>query len=111
MVENSFFYSLRIETFRRFSIIRFPSDAHIFNVLVSQSQKIPPEEFYSLTRTSREISLIQDAKYPTYPQELGENTVDVIQVEEGFVLIEVVPDVGGQIDFGIASFLLRDNCV
>jgi hypothetical protein len=64
-----------------------------------------------LTRTSREISLIQDAKNPTYPQELDENTANVIQVEEGFVLIEVVPDVGGQINFGIASFLFRNNCI
>jgi hypothetical protein len=55
--------------------------------------------------------LIQDAKNPTYPQELDGNTANVIQVEEGFVLIEVVPDVGGQIDFGIASFLFRNNCI
>jgi hypothetical protein len=102
MTENNFSYSLRIETLRRYSIIRFPNDPRIFNALTTCSQEIPAQEFYSLTRTSREITVIQDAKYPTYPQELGEHTAERIQVEEDFVLIEVVPDFGGQIDFGVA---------
>lgn len=110
MTENSFPYFLRIESFRRFSIIRFPNDTHIFNVLVTHSQKISREEFYSLTCTSREISVIQDAKYPTYPQELGDHTVDVVQVEEGFVLIEVVPAVGGPINFGTTPFKSMIDC-
>jgi hypothetical protein len=93
-------YSLRIDPHRRFSIIRFPNDPYIFNSLAAFAQTLSAQDFFSLTRTPREISVIQDAKYPTYPQELGDDTVKIVQAEEGFVLIEVVPDVGGQIDFG-----------
>jgi len=96
-------YSLRIDTFRRYSIIRFPNDPSVFTVLTEFASRLPPEDYFSITRTARgEISVIQDAKYPTYPQGLDEATVRLIQVEEGFVLIEVVPDdAGGQIDFGM----------
>jgi hypothetical protein len=71
MSNPEFRYSLRINTIRRLSIIRYPNDSHIFAALVNFSQTLPVEEFYSLTRTAREISVIQDAKYPTYPHELG----------------------------------------
>jgi len=99
MTDQSFPYSIRINTLRRLSIIRFPSDGEIYRAITCFSQTLPPDDFYSVTRTSREISVIQDAKYPTYPQELGEHVGRQIQVEEGFVLIEVVPLKGTQIDF------------
>jgi hypothetical protein len=56
-----------------------------------------------VTRSKSEISVIQDAKYPTYPQELGDELAERIQAQEGFVLLEVVPDTGSQIDFGALS--------
>lgn len=94
-------YSLRIDTFRRYSVIRFPNEPFVLSALTEFAQRLSPEEFFSITRTTREISVIQDAKYPTFPQGLDEATVGLIQVEEGFVLIEVVPEnAGGQIDFG-----------
>ena len=99
MSDNEFPYSIRIDTLRRLSIIRFPNEAPIFRALVTFAQILSPDDFYSLTCTPREISVIQDAKYPTYPQDLNEDISDRIQTEEGFVLIEVVPDRGSQIDF------------
>jgi hypothetical protein len=111
MTENNDFpYSLRVDPLRRFSIIRFPNDTHIFNALSAFAQSLPQEDFFSLTRTPREISVIQDAKYPTYPQELGEDTAKEMKTEEGFVLIEVVPEVGGQIDFGIVVTKWYTDC-
>jgi hypothetical protein len=68
---------------------------------------LPANEFYSLTRTSSEISVIQDAKYPAYPQELGEELAHRIQTQEGFVLVRVVPDMGSQIDFGMHMGCLK----
>ena len=107
--DDKFRYSLRIDTLRRFSIIRFPNDSYIFNVLTRFAASLPAEDFFSITRTSREVSIIQDAKYPTFSQELSNNVAQTVQVEEGFVAIEVVPDIGGQIDFGIvfADCVLR----
>ena len=104
-------YSLRIDTVRRYSIIRFPNDPSVFTALTEFASRLPPEEYFSITRTAKEISVIQDAKYPTYPQGLDEATVKLIQVEEGFVLIEVVPDdAGGQIDFGMDMSLRNADC-
>jgi hypothetical protein len=100
MAENSFPYSLRIDTLRQYSIIRFPNDPHALRALAIFAQGVATGDFFSLSQTPREISVIQDAKYPTYPQELDPRIVEAIKVEEGFALIEVVPDVGEQIDFG-----------
>ena len=95
-------YALRIDTFRRYSIIRFPNERSVLTSLTEFVQRLPVEEFFSITRTPREISVVQDAKYPTYPQGLDETTLQLVHVQEGFVLIEVVPDVAeGQIDFGM----------
>ena len=104
-------YSLRIDTVRLYSIIRFPNDPSVFTPLTEFASRLPPEEYFSITRTAREISVIQDAKYPTYPQGLDEATVRLIEAEEGFVLIEVVPDdAGGQIDFGMDMSLRNADC-
>jgi hypothetical protein len=101
MTENNFPYSLRIDALRRFSIIRFPNDPHALRAIATFAQGIHAGDFFSLTQTPHEISVIQDAKYPTYPQELCQEIAEAIKVEEGFALIEVIPDVGEQIDFGI----------
>lgn len=101
MTENNFPYSLRIDTLRQFSVIRFPNDPHALRVLATFAENVQTGDFFSLTGTPREISVVQDGKYPTYPQGLDQRIVEAIKVEEGFALIEVVPDVGGQIDFGI----------
>ena len=99
---DGFPYSLRVDTSRRYSVIRFPNEPSVLTSLTEFAQRLPAEEFFSITRTTREISVIQDAKYPTYPQGLDETTVGLVQEEEGFVLIEVVPNsLGGQIDFGM----------
>jgi hypothetical protein len=101
MSSTAFPYFIRIDTRRRFSIIRFPNDINLVTALHEFAQTLPADEFYSLTRTSREISVIQDAKYPAYPQSLAEELFPLVQVEEGFVLLEVVPDGAEQIDFCI----------
>jgi hypothetical protein len=96
---DAFPYRLRIDTFRKFSIVRFPYDPHIFNVLCNYSPETLKDGFLSLTRTPKEISIIQNAKYPCYPEEFDEDLAKKVKVEEGFVMIEVVPLVGEQIDF------------
>lgn len=100
---SEFRYSLRIDPSRPFSIIRFPNDARILGALTKFASGLSHEEFFSLTWTPHEISVIQVTKYPTFPQEVGEGAAQAVQVEEGFVLIEVLPEVGGQIDFGNPS--------
>ena len=101
-------YSLRIDTFRRYSIIRFPNVPSVLSALTEFAQRLSPEEYFSITRTAREISVIQDAKYPTYPEEFNEPTVGLIKAEEGFVLIEVAPDDGGgQINFGMTMSIQK----
>lgn len=99
MSSIEFPYFIRIDTRRRFSIIRFPNDSRLIPTLNEFAQSLPADEFYSFTRTSREISVIQDAKYPPYPQTLSEELLPLIQIEEGFGLIQVVPDGAEQIDF------------
>jgi hypothetical protein len=101
MPDQAFPYRLRVNLLNRYSIIRFPNEAEIYRTLTAFSHEIPITEFYSLTRTAKEISVIQSAKYPTYPQELGESLHGKIQVEAGFVLIEVIPMTSSKIDFGI----------
>lgn len=96
---NAFPYRLRIDTFQKFSIVRFPYDPHIFSVLCDYSKKTLKDGFLSLTRTSKEISIIQNARYPLYPEGFDEGLAKQVKVEEGFVMIEVVPLVGDQIDF------------
>lgn len=101
MSSTAFPYSIQIDTRRRFSIIRFPNDRNLVPALNEFAQTFPADKFYSLTRTNWEISVIQDAKYPAYPQGLAEELLPLVQVEEGFVLLEVVPDGADQIDFCI----------
>ena len=100
---GEFRYSLRIDPLRPLSIIRFPNEVRILDALTKFASGLGHQEFFSLTRTPHEISVIQNVKHPMFPQELGEETAQTVQVEEGFVLIEVLPKVGGQIDFGIPS--------
>lgn len=99
---KDFPYSIQIDSHRRFSIIRFPNETQILTQLIQFGATIPAAEFYSLTRTANEISVIQDAKYPAYPLELGEKLAQRIETQEGYVLLEVVPDTGSQIDFGLS---------
>ena len=99
MSMGGYTYCIRIDTLRRFSIIRFPNDSRILTALTEFAQSLPSDNFYSLTRTPREISVIQDAKFPAYPQSLAEEVSSSVQEETGFVLIEVVPDGAEQIDF------------
>ena len=101
---NPFPYRLRIDTFRKFSIVRFPSDPYIFDVLCNYSQNTLGDGFLSLTRTSKEISIIQNARYPPYPEGLDEDLATRVKLEKEFVMIEVVPLVGEQIDFGTLQF-------
>jgi hypothetical protein len=98
--QHDFPYSLRIDCHTRYSIIRFPNDSVVYNALLQFQQSLPVDEFFSVTTTGKEISVIQDAKYPTYPQELGESFADNLKIEEGFVLIEVIPEEAASIDFG-----------
>ena len=103
--DNSAFpYRLRIDTFRKFSIVRFPYDPYIFNVLCDYSQKTLKDGFVSLTRTSKEISIIQNARYPPYPEGFDEDLAKQVKVEKEFLMIEVVPMVGERIDFGMCDF-------
>jgi|SRR5579859_526097 len=102
---KEFPYSIQIDSQRRFSIIRFPNEPYILTQLTQFGTTLPPGEFYSLTRTSTEISVIQDAKYPPYPLELGEELAMRIQTQEGYVLLHVVPNMGSQIDFGLFVLL------
>ena len=104
---TEFPYSIQIDPIRRFSILRFPNEPRILPPLTQFGATLPANEFYSLTRTSSEISVIQDAKYPAYPQELGEELAHRIQTQEGFVLVRVVPDMGSQIDFGMHMGCLK----
>ena len=99
MTEKEFSYRLRIDTLNRYSIIRFPNESEIYRAVMAVSNEIPLSEFYSVTRTAKEISVIQNARYPTYPPELGESLHQRLQVEEGFVVIEAAPCTGSQIDF------------
>jgi hypothetical protein len=96
---NVFPYRLRIDTFQKFSIARFPYDPYIFSVLCDYSKNTLKDGFLSLTRTSKEISIIQNARYPLYPEGFDEGLAKQVKVEEGFVMIEVVPLVGDQIDY------------
>ena len=105
---GGFPYYIRIDTLRRFSIIRFPNDSTALTALTEFAQSLPSDDFYSLTRTPREISVIQDAKFPAYPQSLGEEVSSLVQEETGFVLIEVVPDGTEQIDFCMQPFLAEE---
>ena len=108
---NAFPYRLRIDTFRKFSIVRFPSDPYIFNVLCDYSQKTLKDGFLSLTRTSKEISIIQNAKYAPYPEGFDEDLAKQVKVEKEFLMIEVVPVVGEQIDFGKDNFKITADLV
>jgi hypothetical protein len=100
VVMTDFKFSLSISGQIRYSIIRFPNDGEIYTSLVRFTERVPSTEFYSLTRTRKEISVIQEEKHPLYLQELGGSKLDLLQIEKGFALIEVVPAVGEQIDFG-----------
>jgi hypothetical protein len=102
---DAFPYSLWISRQQRYNIIRFPSDDQIYAKLLADASKrvTSGETFHSITKTKSEISVIQDAKYPLYPDSLHEyldRVEDLIEKEEDFVLIEVVPSEGSQIDFG-----------
>jgi hypothetical protein len=108
MSMGGFPYYIRIDTLRRFSIIRFPNDSTVLTALTEFAQSLPSDDFYSLTRTPREISVIQDAKFPAYPQSLGEEVSSLVQEETGFVLIEVVPDGAEQIDFCMQPSLAEE---
>ena len=101
MTDPSFPFSLRLDSLRRYSIIRFPPETVIYQAVTGSSSNIRQGEFYSITRTPKEITVVQNAKYPPYPQELGDSLAEKIQIEEGFVLVEVIPMSGTQIDFGI----------
>jgi hypothetical protein len=100
---EDFPYRLHINPSRYFSIIRFPNEAHILNHLTLFRTTLPAHEFFSLTSTHAEISVIQNAKHALYPQALGQDLARLLQIQTGFVLIQVVPDTGSQIDFGSSS--------
>lgn len=105
---DAFPYSLRISRQQRYNVIRFPSDAQIYSILLADaSTRVSSgEAFHSITKARWEISVIQNAKYPLYPDSLHEyldRVEDLIEKEEGFALIEVVPSEGSQIDFGTSG--------
>jgi hypothetical protein len=100
---EDFPYRLHINPSRYFSIIRFPNEAHILNHLTLFRTTLPTHEFFSLTSTHAEISVVQDAKHPLYPQAMGQDLARLLQIQTGFVLIQVVPDTGSQIDFGSST--------
>ena len=100
---TSFPYSLRIVRDQRYSIIRLPNDPAIYNALLTFTTSLPTNEFFNITRTPRELSIFQNARYPPYHQELGDFIGDSAQTEEGFVLIEIVPNTGSQINFGMSA--------
>jgi hypothetical protein len=102
---DAFPYSLRISRQQRYNLIRFPSDDQIYaRLLTDASTRLSSgEAFHSITKTRWEISVIQDARYPLYPDSLNEyldRVDDLVEKEKGFALIEVMPSEGSQIDFG-----------
>jgi hypothetical protein len=91
---SSFKYTLVIDTTHQFSIIRFPNEPQTFKSIITFSQSLPANEFFSITRTLQEVSVIiaEIHKEAVYGAQA--------QCEDGFVRVQVVPAKGNQIDFG-----------
>jgi hypothetical protein len=100
MATSGFTYSVRINTSIDLDIIRFPNDQTILDAWNSFSETLGRADFYSLTRTAREISIVHELA-GVFHAKLEKSVAEQTQIQNGFIVIEVVPDSGHQIDFGM----------